>query len=351
MLFHVAGVYESKMLDAAQSERMLIWQFRSLADAEAPAAMRILPSGKHRSLPSGDAPAAMHIPHRGQDQILKFLAMLKDQADESTDLQNLAIVLFHPVCSRRMRDDAVADHPFQRKESVDKLNNALLLIRQARASAGVSEDSKTLSETQFEKALDKLKSIFREEFIGNQDLRRRVKDWEAEPDAFDRRQKKKIRDDLRGAFRSWATKLLGGWDFKAVMRHGLFATSNQKALAQAVLEDSHRGPGGDTHPAETPSFRRLRENPETLRRAALEARCAYKTAVRLVEKVRAGYAPTNREHSIIMQLESGHLKTMRDEANKAYGHGAGAETLSREQAIVLLAFTEKKLEAYFARAE
>ena len=39
------------------------------------------------------------------------------------------------------------------------------------------------------------------------------------------------------------------------------------------------------------------------------------------------------------------------EANRDYGHGLGAETLTKEQAVTLTAFTDAVLDAYFAEGE
>ena len=102
-----------------------------------------------------------------------------------------------------------------------------------------------------------------ESFMQNVDLKDRMHHAAQRYDVLSRRTKRKLRKDMRGAFKTWKHTLLGNHPFlMAVLRNGLFDSKSQRELMIAVLQEQSNS--GDDHPAE--------HDREELRRKALEAR-------------------------------------------------------------------------------
>ena len=167
--------------------------------------------------------------------------------------------------------------------------------------------------------------------------------YDEDPAQFSRKEKQAIRNDRRGAFKSWAETLLGGFHFfKAVMRHGLFEISDQRDLAAAILREKELAGQKETPAAGTGA--------EVLRMKAWQARKELRSAEALQRKIAQGDATTLRPHEerLIQRLRSGALHSQATQANKAYGHGRGsAQHMTTEGAAVLRAFTTEPLRAYF----
>ena len=139
------------------------------------------------------------------------------------------------------------------------------------------------------------------------------------------------------------TKLIGNWDFfKVTLRYGYFDAANKKELVKAILQEraTSQTSGGE-HPTG------LAE----LRKVALHARQEYKRATKLRDTAREDPPLTKDELKLLGLLADGTLNRRRLDANRAYGHGEGAQDpVTKEQLIVMKAFTDNVLDAYFREA-
>ena len=332
---------ETRKLDTAQSQRMLILQYgsdRAPSDVAQLAADPSLGS-------SGGGSAEPHPALRLISRTTRFLNILEEP---DCDMVGLAGVLFHPVISKmRLCDHGVVQTgPINIRESVDMLSDALDLIRRARAAAGHPGVSKTLDEHEFDTALAFMKATFEQHFMENANLREKVRRYDEDPSQFSRQEKNTIRNLRRGAFKSWAQMLLGGFHFfKAVMRHGFFELSDQRGLAAAILREKELA--GEKEVAA------VGRGAEVLRREAWQARKELKDAEKLERKIAQGAQGEAtilrpQDERLIQQLRSGALHDKSKQANKAYGHGRGSvEHMTCESAAVIRAFTTEPLRAYF----
>ena len=137
------------------------------------------------------------------------------------------------------------------------------------------------------------------------------------------------------------TKLMGNWDFfKVTLRYGYFDEANKKELVKAILhERTTSEPSGGKHPTGSAE----------LRKNALIARQEYKRATKIRETagIQACDELSKNELTLLRLLGDGTLNRRRLEANRAYGYGEGGEEVTREQIIVMKAFTDDVLGAYF----
>ena len=136
---------------------------------------------------------------------------------------------------------------------------------------------------------------------------------------------------------------MGNWTFfKVTLRHGYFDAANKKELVKAILQErATTQTSGGEHPTGSPE----------LRKVALHARQEYKRATKLRDTVRGGPALTKDELKLLGLLEDGTLNRRRLAANRAYGHGEGAQDpITKEQRIIMKAFTDNVLDAYFGEA-
>jgi len=169
----------------------------------------------------------------------------------------LATLLLRPVVSSTSEPDPIG--VIDVNATIEILDKSFDLLKKARAQAGVKRDNITLSYKEFDVAHKWLFEEFKTHFIENVNLRNRLHSAAA----VTRREKKKLRDDTRSAFRVWKRSLLGNHPFlMAVLRNGLFDTQSQQELMTAVLQEESNSCGD--HPAE--------HDREELRRKALEAR-------------------------------------------------------------------------------
>ena len=89
-----------------------------------------------------------------------------------------------------------------------------------------------------------------------------------------------------------------------------------------------------------------RADPE-LRQAARTARKLEKDAQKWAKWTENGWVCNHWQRQQIVLLETGELEKRVKTANEAYGFGRGVEkTLTREQAIILEAFTNEQLAEY-----
>ena len=93
---------------------------------------------------------------------------------QDKETENVCTVLFHPILSKKKRSNTdVEVEPVNLKECMKARSDALVLLRQARRTAGHWNDDTTLSHSEFGKALDSLKNVFEAEFMEKTDLKRK----------------------------------------------------------------------------------------------------------------------------------------------------------------------------------
>ena len=283
----------------------------------------------------------------------KMLEMLEGD-DGSNDLVCMN-ALWHPIQTVSAADlsGERTMRPRNMKKALKSFSKALEMLAHARKQGlrevrGLTGDmleeyKGTLSQPEFVAALEYLKKEFHLYFMENQDL----KDWYTwlrdSPKELNRKQKDWTRKHFRTAFRTWATKLVGEYRFfLVVLQHGLFEPSQRAQFVRALLtvKQEHEDAGGDAHRAgET----RTRDEELKLRRAALQARLKWRKANKLYQwvqenRMRFEFLKT-KDKDLVLRLDSGQLKTERQIADKAYGHGRDVEILSVREAAILEAWS------------
>ena len=147
-----------------------------------------------------------------------------------------------------------------------------------------------------------------------------------------------MRNHRRGAFKAWLRDRMGNAAlFRAVVKHGFFDTRSLSEFMVAYHEMQDRG---DLHPTvETPPTER-----ESLRVEVVKARMKVSRARRLavLDRPLSPY-----EEDPVYKLEFGDLERIRQQADKAYGHGAEVPRLTME--AVLYRVSGNELDNYFGR--
>ena len=228
-------------------------------------------------------------------------------------------------------------------ESLRMLDISFDLLKEARAEAGVERDNKTLSEREFETAHTWLRKIFQAHFMQNVDLQSRIEYASENYASLTRKQKAKMRNDIRNAFKVWKRSLLGNHAvLMAILRNGWFDTNTQQELITAVLQEQSNS--GDNRPAE--------QDRKKLRRMALDARRQLKEAKKLAYKLESDELQecdlSWQQHKMLDMLNSGLLENQVLESNTAYGHGEGTKITSKEEAACLR-MSFNTLKEYFSR--
>ena len=165
----------------------------------------------------------------------------------------------------------------------------------------------------------------------------------SDPDSMTRQDKKKLSDALRSAFHAWLKQVIGDKQFAfALLKHGIFVSEDLKALAEALRRDRDNA-GGVSQPARHVSA------PE-LRSAALKARRAEKDAKKIRSWAEQGWECNQFEQQQLILLNTGQLAQQRQDANRAYGFGRGAEEpLTGHEKATLEAFTNHVLNEYMEK--
>ena len=322
-------------------------QVNSLIEADAPKRLMIMCLDTDTPRSSGPHHAEVSqtvekIPATLTPRIEHFLNLLQAPSHE-----HLAHVLLFPVVRRQRVCDGVQEvGPVNFSSTLKMLEDAMMLVQRARREAGHDREGTTLSTTEFENALDFLKRIFEESFMENAELKASICDMTERAAELSRPTKKRIRDDRRSAFKAWKRQLMGNVHFlHAVMRHGIFQIRDQQDLATALLQaqssvDEH-------HADDVAGAAKLMANKDTLREEAVKARQQVKRARKLRDASNSGTELTQNQKVLCIQLESGELERIRNQKDRAYGHGQSVTNLSLEQAAVMRAFSFKQLEKYF----
>ena len=132
----------------------------------------------------------------------------------------------------------------------------------------------------------------------------------------------------------------------AVMRNGIFQLRDQQELARALLQ-AKESSVDEHHADDVEEPLRLVPNKDTLRAEAVHARQQVKKARKLLAASNSGAKLTASQQALCIELESGELERVRNQKDRAYGHGQSVTRLSIEQAAVLRAFSFNQLEEYF----
>ena len=155
-----------------------------------------------------------------------------------------------------------------------------------------------------------------------------------------------MRKDTRSYFKVWKRSLLGNHTFlTAVLRNGLFDIRSQRELVIAVLQE--QSISGGSHLA-VESAVVAEHDREELRRKALEARKKLKDARRLANKGLPESELSSQQNQLLIELGSGLLERNVLKNNKAYGHGQGVNSTTKEEAAVFR-MSLNALGAYFDR--
>jgi hypothetical protein len=319
----------------------------SLIDAHAPNRLMLVsldidtePSGGPH--PAELSPTIESIQVALTPRIEHFLKLLQDCSHEC-----FAHVLLFPVVRKHKISEGVQEvGPVNFTSTLQLLEDALKLVHRARREAGHDQEMTTLNTNEFQKALDFLRQIFEDRFMCDAKLKAAICDLEERPDELSRNTKKKIRGERRSACKSWKWTLMGNVHFlHAVMRNGIFQLRDQQDLATALLQaqssvDEH-------HADDVAGARALMAHKDTLREEAVKARQQVKRARKLLDASNSGAELTQCQQVLCIQLESGELERIRNQKDRAYGHGQSVTNLSLEQAAVMRAFSFKQLEKYF----
>jgi hypothetical protein len=272
---------EHHMVEAGEPTRMMLWQFtmdcwrftvggsqsggRHLAQQTSGG---LHPAGRDRAHPTSDGahsvgpdqahPTSGGSHPTGRDRVDREPPSKKVRLEGHTQVclalleninkikpETLAEALYHPIQKVYCLSDGTKMwKPIDVKESMSNLADGLVLLQDARQRAHQDLDhGKTLSSAQFDVALEHLKDLFFNNFLENHNLKHRICQLKEDPSRITRQNKKKTKEDQRGAFKTWVTRIFGSMDFfRIVLRHGLFDPAEHAKIAKALLEDKSQSP-------------------------------------------------------------------------------------------------------------
>ena len=231
------------------------------------------------------------------------------------------------------------------------LTTTLDLANNARYSAGVERDKQTLSGHQFKLAYNWLQhECFEKHYISNERIVKEIQ--ELDDGKFKHgKEKKRIHDDRRGAFKKWQHTLLGNTHlFHAMMRHGLFEFDDLQdfmvSYVQILVEEKQRRSATAAASVDT----MLSEDEEKQRRLRLrEDALAARRRLKNARKLAKSEQPMSMSELILLeQLNTGELDRLCLEKSRAYGHGDGTKSTSRDEAT-LFRVSYNLLDKYFQR--
>ena len=214
------------------------------------------------------------------------------------------------------------------------------ILKRARHQVGESSDKETITDEQFQKALDWLKyDLFEVSLMRNQDLKHKITTIQE----FEGAAKKEIQVKRRGAFKTFKWQLLGSTALlHMVLRHGIFDAGEQRRFLLAyeqILED-HLRQTTPTIDVGSPIYKDMQRKAHKAREDEKRAnKMALQVAQELDVKFRKmSTAITPLRNSIesnfeelvalspdkewmLTALESGQLESTRQKADELLGHG------------------------------
>ena len=323
---------QSLLIEAETPERVIM--VRLSADRSAPV----------HTVQDTDADNHVHepIPCKLTPRIEHFLKLL-----QTPSCENLANILLFPVVQKRRLSHGVQEvGPVHFSSTLQMLEDALLLVQQARRHAGFDRMGTVLSTSGFQKASDFLRDTFEVNIMNNEQLKANIRVLVEDPDNLSRKMKRYVKRKRRDAFKAFKFRLIGNVHFlHAVMRHGIFNLTDQQQLAAALLQEQR---ASEEHDADNVGAAvQPTTSKETLRAEAVHARQQVKKAQKLVNASSSGAQLTQSEKALCTQFENGTLEQVRNQKDRAYGHGKSVTSVTIEQAAVLRAFSFNQLEQYF----
>ena len=123
----------------------------------------------------------------------------------------LCSVLIHAISQhgRTSPDGTVEYGPVNVVESFQTFERVLHLIKVARCAAGVEQKNKTLSSDQMKQALHWLACMFEDVFLESDSLKQKIQMMDSGTSMMTEEQKRSLRDQRCGAFRSWKWRVSG----------------------------------------------------------------------------------------------------------------------------------------------
>jgi hypothetical protein len=283
------------------------------------------------------------------------LMVLLSEASEQLNVNLLENILLQPVVEYRhpYRDGIGVTGPIDMEGTLALLTYTLDLANNARFSAGVRNPNQTLSSHEFEVAYHWLQhECFEKYFLCNERIIREVQELDDAPETINRKEKKRIRNDRRGAFKTWQHALMGNIHlFRAMMRHGLFEFADLQdfmvAYTQILEEEKQRRSTNAAASVDTMLSEDIEKKRQLqLREDALAARRRLKHARKLaMSQQQLSIA----ELDLLEKLNSGELDRLCLERNRAYGHGDGTKSIARDDAT-LFRVSCNLLDKYFQRS-
>ena len=234
--------------------------------------------------------------------------------------KHLDTILFDQI---KLRPVVSPDGTIDVSLTLKTLDDSVGLLKKARAHAGVVSDNTTLDEKEFQVAHNWLYKTFEDRFMENDTLRDRIHG--ASVEKLDKKQKKKLASDTRGAFKSWKRSLVGNTAFlTALLRNGFFDSHSQQGLMLAVLQEQAKRKGEQA---------RSKEDSTKLRREALAERKKLRAARKLAMQDIPENKLSKSQIKMLHELNTGVLEANVVAKNIEYGHGDGVTTRTAEDAV------------------
>ena len=225
---------------------------------------------------------------------------------------------------------------------IKRMHHAFSVIRSARNQVmNESSDNTKLTEEQYQKALEYMQyHIFETCVMENEDLKRRIQEFKAQPNSLKGKAKTNLQNLRRGAFKTWKWQLLGSQALlDMILRHGIFDAGKQRCYLLAFEQDLevHKLANPTIDP-KSQTYKDIRNNAN---KARDEERRANKLSLQVVKEVevksrkmaiRRQTLDDNFEELIatnlspddqllLTALEAGKLKSTREAADDRLGHG------------------------------
>ena len=225
---------------------------------------------------------------------------------------------------------------------IRRMLNAFSVIRSARNQVmDESSDNTSLTQKQYNNAIDYMQyHIFEMCHMENEDLKRRIQEFKAQPNSLKGKAKTKFQNDRRGPFKTWKWQLLGSPALlDMTLRHGIFDAGKQRCYLLAYFRnlEVHKL----ANPTIDPKSQEYKDIRHNAYKARDEERRANKLALQVAEEieVKSRKMATRRQtlddyfeelsttnlspddQLMLTALEAGTLKSTREAADKRLGHG------------------------------
>ena len=240
---------------------------------------------------------------------MDMLRNMEAKAEEDSRMQ--WIMYLYPVRSTASSSDGTQFcGAVDIEQTLQRLDGALSIIQNARKQAlhtgheatttGATQHNVTLTKEQMSKAHQWLRvECFEAKYMHNEELKSRIARYEANHKSLTPKLSRKLKDDRRGAFKSWKFNLLGNAAlFNTVLSCGIFEAGDQRRFLLAYLEQLEQKSEPNVS----------KEEKEQRRINAKEARQTLRGAMELSANVyRRNF--TQDEELLLAALHAGHLQS------------------------------------------